>query len=60
MEPTVSDVESSLVDLAGVSLETLRSMDDRVLAPSVRELLPQIDHHLASVSQLDGGAMRFD
>ncbi|UXY31135.1 hypothetical protein [Streptomyces sp. HUAS TT20] len=60
MEPTVSDVESSLVVLVGVSLDTLRSIDARVLAGSVQELLPQIDHQLASVSQLDGGAMRFD
>ncbi|MBO7935081.1 MULTISPECIES: hypothetical protein [Streptomyces] len=51
-------VESSLVDLAGVSLETLRSIDDRILAASVRELLPEIDRQLASVSTIDGGSMR--
>ncbi|MFF4730319.1 hypothetical protein ACFY3M_34330 [Streptomyces mirabilis] len=55
MEPTVAAVESSLVDLAGVSLETLRSMDSRVLATSVQELLPGIDHQLASVAGVDGG-----
>ncbi len=58
MEPTVAAVESSLVDLAGVSLETLRSIDDRILAASVRELLPEIDRQLASVSTIDGGSMR--
>ncbi len=58
MEPTVAAVESSLVDLAGVSLETLRSIDDRILAASVRELLPEIDRQSASVSGIDGGVMR--
>ncbi|MER5433198.1 hypothetical protein [Streptomyces sp. NPDC002588] len=56
----MSAVESSLVDLAGVSLETLRSIDDRVLAASLQELLPGIDHQLATVAGVDGGAMRFD
>ncbi|MFE0726840.1 hypothetical protein [Streptomyces antibioticus] len=51
-------VESSLVDLAGVSLETLRSIDDRILAASVRELLPEIDRQSASVSGIDGGVTR--
>ncbi|MFD7879238.1 hypothetical protein ACFV5G_34960 [Streptomyces sp. NPDC059766] len=55
----MSDVDSSVVDLVGVSLETLRSIDNRDLAASVLELLPQIDHQLASVSGVDGGAMRF-
>jgi hypothetical protein len=55
MEPTVAAVESSLVDLAGVSLETLRSMDSRVIAASLQELLPTIDHPLASVAGIDGG-----
>ncbi|MET9058577.1 hypothetical protein [Streptomyces antibioticus] len=58
MEPTVAAVESSLVDLAGVSLETLRSIDDRILAASVRELLPEIDRQSASVSGIDGGVTR--
>lgn len=60
MEPSVAAVESSLVDLAGVSLETLRSIDSGVLAASLQELLRGIDHQLASVSQIDGGAERFD
>ncbi|GAB7109278.1 hypothetical protein JCM4814A_75920 [Streptomyces phaeofaciens JCM 4814] len=61
MEPTVAAVESSLVDLAGVSLETLRSIDSRVLAASVRELLPAIDHQQASVAGVDPGpGERFD
>ncbi|MBD0840351.1 MULTISPECIES: hypothetical protein [unclassified Streptomyces] len=53
-------VESNLVDLAGVSLEALRSMDSRILAESLEELRPGIDHQLASVSEIDGGAERFD
>ncbi|MET9441512.1 hypothetical protein [Streptomyces sp. NPDC006610] len=48
-------VESSLVDLAGVSLETLRSIDSRDLAASVRELLPGLDHQSASVAGVDPG-----
>ncbi|MFH0519226.1 hypothetical protein ACHBTE_18900 [Streptomyces sp. M41] len=43
-------VESNLVDLAGVSLEALRSIDGRVLATSLQELLRGIDHPAASVS----------
>ncbi|WP_129798491.1 hypothetical protein [Streptomyces sp. F001] len=50
MEPSVAAVESSLVDLAGVSLETLRSIDSRFLAASLEELQHGIDHPLASVS----------
>ncbi len=60
MEPSVAAVESNLVDLAGVSLEALRSMDSRILAESLEELRPGIDHQLASVSEIDGGAERFD
>ncbi|WP_324783504.1 hypothetical protein [Streptomyces sp. H51] len=60
MEPSVAAVESSLVDLAGVSLETLRSIDSHVLAASLRELLSGIDHQTASVAGIDGGAERFD
>lgn len=59
MEPSVAAVESSLVDLAGVSLETLRSMDGRVIAASLEELRRGIDHPLASVSDF-GSAERFD
>ncbi|MGP4089180.1 hypothetical protein [Streptomyces sp. KR55] len=46
----MATVESSLVDLAGVSLETLRSIDSRALAASLQELLPALDHQLASVA----------
>ncbi|MBT1094836.1 hypothetical protein [Streptomyces sp. Tu102] len=52
-------VESNLVDLAGVSLETLRSIDSRALDESLQELLRGIDHPLASVSSF-GNAERFD
>ncbi len=60
MEPSVAAVESSLVDLAGVSLETLRSIDSRILATSLEELRQAIEHPLASVSGFEGGAERFD
>jgi hypothetical protein len=62
MEPSVAAVESNLVDLAGVSLETLRSMDSQVLAASLEELLQKIDQPLASVNGFGGGegAERFD
>jgi hypothetical protein len=59
MEPSLAAVESNLVDLAGVSLGTLRSMESRVLAESLQELLPGIDHQLASVAGVDPGE-RFD
>ncbi|MFC4505942.1 MULTISPECIES: hypothetical protein [Streptomyces] len=52
-------VESDLVDLAGVSLETLRSFDGRVLAASLEELLRRIDMPQASVSDFNP-AERFD
>lgn len=59
MEPPVAAVESSLVDLAGVSLETLRSIDRRVLAASLEELQQRIDLPQASVSDFNP-AERFD
>lgn len=59
MEPSVAAVESNLVDLAGVSLETLRSMDSQVLATSLEELLQRIDQPLASVNGF-GNPQRFD
>lgn len=59
MEPSVAAVESNLVDLAGVSLETLRSMDSQVLATSLEELLERIDQPLASVNGF-GNPQRFD
>ncbi|MFE0672110.1 hypothetical protein [Streptomyces sp. NPDC058867] len=51
-------VESNLVDLAGVSLEELRSLDSRVLAGSLEELRLRIDFEQASVS--DFNAKRYD
>ncbi|MER7680471.1 hypothetical protein [Streptomyces sp. NPDC096934] len=50
-------VESSLVDLAGVSLETLRSIDRRILAASLEELLRGIDQPLSSVSGFGPGRL---
>ncbi|MFD4976088.1 hypothetical protein [Streptomyces sp. NPDC058424] len=55
MESSAAAVESSLVDLAGVSLETLRSIDSRFLATSLQELQHGIDHPLASVSGFGEG-----
>ncbi|MER6674497.1 hypothetical protein [Streptomyces sp. NPDC000983] len=46
-------VESNLVDLAGVSLETLRSLDGQVLAGSLEELRLRIDRAHASVSDFN-------
>ncbi|MGW6902813.1 MULTISPECIES: hypothetical protein [unclassified Streptomyces] len=53
-------VESNLVDLAGVSLETLRSMDSRVLASSLEELQQRIDRPQASEGGDFNPAERFD
>ncbi|MFB7461369.1 MULTISPECIES: hypothetical protein [unclassified Streptomyces] len=62
MESSAATVESSLVDLAGVSLEALRSIDSRFLAMSLQELQHGIDHPLASVAGFgeggDGGKGR--
>ncbi|MFJ2562811.1 MULTISPECIES: hypothetical protein [unclassified Streptomyces] len=55
MESSAATVESSLVDLAGVSLDALRSIDSRILATSLQELQQGIDHPLASVSDFGGG-----
>lgn len=60
MEPSVAAVESNLVDLAGVSLETLRSMDSRVLASSLEELRQRIDRPQASEGGDFNPAERFD
>ncbi|MFF3328862.1 hypothetical protein ACFYWX_04755 [Streptomyces sp. NPDC002888] len=39
----MSAVESAVVDLSGVSLAALRSMDDTAVAESVEQLLRHID-----------------
>ena len=36
-------VESGLVDLSGISLEALRSLDDRTFTVSLEQLLHHID-----------------
>ncbi len=41
-------VESDLVDLTGVSIEMLRSLDDSVVAPSLPGVLLRIDNPQAS------------
>ncbi|WP_157901118.1 hypothetical protein [Streptomyces davaonensis] len=51
-------VESNLVDLAGVSLESLRSMDSLALAGSLDELHQHIDLAQESVSNFNPG--RYD
>lgn len=43
VEETMPAVESGLVDLSGVTLEALRSMDDTAVAESLEDLLHHID-----------------
>ena len=43
MEHPVPAVESGLGDLSGISLEALRSMDDRTFTESLEQLLHHID-----------------
>ena len=43
MEHPVPAVESGLVDLSGISLEALRSLDDRTFTESLEQLLHHID-----------------
>jgi len=43
VEQSMPAVESDLVDLSGVSLEALRSMDGRAIAESLEQLLRHID-----------------
>jgi hypothetical protein len=43
MEQSMPAVESELVDLTGLSLDALRSMDDGLLAVPLAELLRGID-----------------
>ncbi|MET9971759.1 hypothetical protein ABZZ80_39155 [Streptomyces sp. NPDC006356] len=48
MDQPMAAVESDLVDLTGVSIETLRSLDDSVVAPSLPSILLKIDNPQAS------------
>ncbi|MFJ3645840.1 MULTISPECIES: hypothetical protein [Actinomycetes] len=43
LEHPVPAVESGLVDLSGISLEALRSLDDRTFTESLEQLLHHID-----------------
>ncbi|MCX4669671.1 hypothetical protein OG453_23810 [Streptomyces sp. NBC_01381] len=52
-------VESDLVDLSGVSLEALRSMDGSAIAESLDSLLHHIDEARA-ITMSYGGPSRFD
>ncbi|GAB2998600.1 hypothetical protein GCM10023080_075610 [Streptomyces pseudoechinosporeus] len=61
-------VESGLVDLSGVSLEALRSMDNTAVAESLERLLHQIDdpsitesgHNPQSIREPGHSPSRFD
>jgi hypothetical protein len=68
-ERSMPAVESGLVDLSGVSLEALRSMDGTAIAESLERLLLYIDnpksitesgHNPQSIRQSRHNASRFD
>lgn len=59
VEQSMPAVESDLVDLSGVSLEALRSMDDSAIAGSLGSLLHHIDEARA-ITMSYGGPSRFD
>ncbi|GGK93544.1 hypothetical protein [Streptomyces flaveus] len=52
-------VESGLVDLSGVSLEALRSMDNTAVAESLERLLHHIDNP-QSITEAGHNPSRFD
>jgi hypothetical protein len=52
-------VESGLVDLSGVSLEALRSMDGTAIAESLAQLLHHIDNP-HSIKESGVNPSRFD
>lgn len=52
-------VESGLVDLSGVSLEALRSMDNTAVAESLERLLHHIDNP-QSITESGHNPSRFD
>lgn len=53
-------IESGIVDLSGVSLESLRSMDDPAVAASLERLMHHIDHPPAVTAGGYNGAERTD
>lgn len=59
VEQSMPAVESDLVDLSGVSLEALRSMDGSAIAESLDSLLHHIDEARA-ITMSYGGPSRFD
>jgi hypothetical protein len=54
MEQSMPAVESELVDLTGVSLDALRSMDDDLLAAPLAGLLRGIDDPQAIAAGYNG------
>ncbi|GAA1903196.1 hypothetical protein GCM10009837_28330 [Streptomyces durmitorensis] len=59
VEQSMPAVESDLVDLSGVSLEALLSMDGSAIAGSLESLLHHIDDAQA-ITNTYGGPSRFD
>ncbi|MEV8318272.1 hypothetical protein AB0Q95_29340 [Streptomyces sp. NPDC059900] len=59
MERSMPAVESDLVDLSGVSLEALLSMDGSAIAGALQPLLDHIDDAQA-ITNTYGGPSRFD
>lgn len=54
-------IESKIVDLSGVSLESLRSMDGPEIAASLEQLMHHVDHPPAvAAGGYGGGAERTD
>ncbi|MCC8247683.1 hypothetical protein [Saccharothrix luteola] len=49
MDESAMRIDSDLVDLTNVSLETLDTFDDEILAVSTDRLLRQVDHAGSSV-----------
>lgn len=59
VEQSMPAVESDLVDLSGVSLEALLSLDGSVIAGSLESLRHHIDDAQA-ITNTYGGPARFD
>lgn len=60
VERTTSAVESEIVDLSGVSLESLRSLDAPALTESLEGLMHHIDHPPVVTAGGYNGAERTD
>jgi len=53
-------IESELLDLGGVSLTRLRTMDGRELRRSLRHAVERVTHIPVTASSGEGGAKRID